>query len=152
MSESYCASTNEEFYAIANCATRADAVRECVAENELEIGATVYTGVLVPFSPEDHACASDIVDRLAEAANEHAGEAADGWLYPLTNEQEDDLERRVGIAIVGWLSAHNLHPTFWGVQQVEKHVVAAEDLPADAPSESAVADPSSQPRKTEQEL
>ncbi len=143
MSESFCHSTNEEYFN-GNCASREEAVRECVAENDLEVGATVFTAQSVAFAPEDHACASDIVDRLQEAAQEHAGEAADGWLYQLTAEQEQDLERRVGIAIVGWLSANNLHPTFWGVVQVEKHVVTASDLPASTP-QSVVPESSARP-------
>jgi hypothetical protein len=138
MNESFCYSTNEEYFN-GHCASREAAVRECVAENDLSVGDTVFTATSVAFSPENHACASDIVDRLRDAAQEHAGEAADGWLYPLTSEQEEDLERRVGIAIVGWLSGHKLHPTFWGVGEVEKHAVTAADLPA-SPSQSVVTD------------
>lgn len=144
MSESFCASTNEEFYPIGHCASREDAVFQCVVDNDLAIGDTVFTGVEVPFAPEDHVDSWQIIEHLGEAANEHAGEAGEDWLDPrkVTPEQRADLERRVGIAIVGWLSEHNLHPAFWGVGGVEKHVVTADDLPAASPSPSVVPEPS----------
>lgn len=128
MSESFCYSTNEEYFN-GHCASREEAVRECVAENDLDVGATVFTAQSVPFAPEEHVDAWQIIEHLGEAADEHAGEAAEGWLQSVTPKQRDDLEHRVGIVITEWLGAHNLHPTFWGVGDVEKHVVTAADIP-----------------------
>lgn len=135
MSESYCYSTNEEYFN-GDCASREEAVRECVAENDLQIGDAVWTAKSVAFSPESHVNGDSILEHLGEAAFEHAGEAAEGWPPMAPNALVEDLERRVGIAIVGWLSEHNLHPKFWGVGAVEAHVVTASDLPSPSPDKA----------------
>lgn len=104
--------------------SRAVAEAHAPVEQDLKPGDTFYTGFarLVDYA-ELNPCGSgeDLVERAGEAAYDNWGweEAFD----EVSRDQMADLEKVMDEAFKGWLKKHNLQPTYYQIDDVQKHVV-----------------------------
>ena len=95
-------------------------------EHDLKPGDTFYTGFarLVDYA-ELNPCGSgeDLVERAGEAAYDNWG-----WeeaFSEVSQDQMADLEKVMDDAFKAWLKKHNLQPTYYQIDHVQKHVVPA---------------------------
>lgn len=112
-----------------DCNSREEAVAEARIEFCLEPGDTVYTCRRIDPNPATYIPrAYWIIERAKEAADEDAGEWADFWLDCAEDgEAGADLDRMLGEAFVAWLKKHGQMPEFFIAEQIQKHVIPAEE-------------------------
>ena len=93
-------------------------------EHNLEDGATLYTGQVSKITSDKLAAhgadASCVIDNLGERLYELLGDEVDHD-FPVTTEQEADLDARLTATIRDWMIAHGLEPTLFEIEHVETH-------------------------------
>ena len=96
---------------------------------------TVFIGRSVPADPKASGHARIILSNMAARAREEAGDAGDGYLQSLPRDQIEELDAELEITILGWLTKHQLLPTFFRVESISEHPVPMPRTAADAPSD-----------------
>ena len=128
----FCYSFNEEIYE-GEFNSSEEALKEAVkdAENREKFGdgyGEVFIAESVPKNILDYFDAEELIQLLQEKADEDVGDVAEGWfpIYPLNLEKEvlDDLNK----AINDWATKHNLQPSFYGVENIQKHSITPHPL------------------------
>ncbi len=90
---------------------------------------TVYSGTAVLHNASDF-MHRHLVDDLADAAYDEAGEWADGWPYA-TPKQADELNEAVKVVVDAWAIKLNQIPTFSKVTDVKEVKVIITDNDGD---------------------
>ena len=123
----YYYSESEEGSYSGACASRDEAIRACIADNDLEPGDRVYTGTGEHYDGSEFIpdAAEDIIERMQESAYEQAGEYNDDW-PEVTSKQQADLDRRIEETVCAWMDANDLRPKFFLIEEIEEYVVPAE--------------------------
>lgn len=122
MTEYMASADEEEWHEYARYPTREEAVQHAPEDLDLEIGATFWTGEIVPFVPKiDAHCA---LERLGEdAADDNDSDAASDWLSPMPPKADvESLQALLDLALRMWFTAYPQHaPTFCGIEHAKEH-------------------------------
>ena len=84
---------------------------------------TVYVAVRVPGDPQASDHAEPVLKCMARRAHQHAGDAAQGYLKRVNDQQEAELDDALRDAIMSWLTKHDLGPTFYEIKSVSEHQI-----------------------------
>lgn len=116
-----CYSTNEEEY---NYDTLEEAAEYVFDNPDLPVGTvrSVWGGEPVRKKAGDYFPKrySPIIEILTDNACEECGEFVEGWLSKIKPEQEAELTALVKAAVNEWADKHNLHPTFYAVENTRE--------------------------------
>jgi len=82
---------------------------------------TVYVAVRVPGDPQASGHAEHVIKCMARRARHGAGDAAEGYLKRINDQQEAELDDALRDAITAWLTKHELLPTFYEIKSVSEH-------------------------------
>lgn len=119
----YCWSSNEETFN-SRCETREEAIKDYFMDDERKIGDVFYLGECCPVTLEDCVPSMDtLLEDMSMAADEKAGEAAEGWPYDDFRVGEygaDALQESLRQMIIKWFESNKMEPSFWGVEEVER--------------------------------
>lgn len=104
--------------------SRQMAIADAIAHGgHFEVGSEVWIGQAVEVEPSRLVNVDHIIDNIQCAAGDIAGEAGEDYLSNVSPEQFEELEQMVS----AWMQ--RVEPvTFWGIENVEKHIITAEDL------------------------
>lgn len=127
--ESYAYGPDEETFTGDGCASREDAIREGIAELDLEVGDWLYTGIarrppIERFVPD----AEHVIEYMREAVSENHGDYSESWLATVTPEAERELNEALEKTVREWCERHGHAISFFEVDAVESHQVTAEML------------------------
>jgi hypothetical protein len=114
-------STNGEDYGFDNMVEAAEHAVEFLGVGET---ASIWEGEAVHFTASDFARVDtdDLCCNAADTCGEHAHE------WPgATNEQSEDLAKRIKSAVDAWAEEHNLQPVFFSIRNAKQIVVRLTD-------------------------
>lgn len=99
--------------------SKEEAIAAAPAELDLEPGQAFYVGQrgVYTASIDSH----DIIEALAEQANDAVGDASEDWLSCVSREARDELDEKLAQVLDAWLAKHGLLPEFFPVECVEQH-------------------------------
>ena len=121
------ASTNEERWdSSEEFDTRDEALEyakfELGPDYGLDDGDSFFVGQIQPITGPDLAehvaDGSGVIDAIGERLYELLGDEIDPT-FPVTSEQETDLDARLATAIREWFAAHQLEPKYFTIEHVE---------------------------------
>jgi len=84
---------------------------------------SVFVGRSVPVDPKASGHARIIVSNMAARAREEAGDVGSEYLQNLPKDQIEELDAALETTILGWLTKHDLLPTFFRVEAISEHPV-----------------------------
>lgn len=96
------------------------------ALEEVDDEETIDTGVVVRQAASSYTVtglAARIIETMQDVACELVGEAHEGWLEYVSDEQVKELDSAFKRAIDQWADRHDLHPEFGRVEEVQQHPV-----------------------------
>lgn len=107
-----------------------DSIDEAIEEarDEADGRDFVYVGKAVRPDPLNFIDGQEVIERIAEA-DEFCTEWGQGWPEANT-EQIAELTEAFHAAFKAWMDKHNLHPTFWNVENAQKYNLANMDAAA----------------------
>ena len=109
--------------------SRETAVYVAIAEEDIEVGRTVWTAEITePLAGEFFGGVDRLIEDMQERAYEDHDEFAQDWLANVTKAQEDELQDALTKAINDWAKKHDHHPMFFSVENSEPHVVTDKDV------------------------
>ena len=82
---------------------------------------TVYVAVRVPGNAQTTEHAETVIKAMARRARADVGDAAEGYLKRVNDQQEAELDDAINHALVAWLTKHELGPTFFEIKSVSEH-------------------------------
>lgn len=93
------------------------------AATSLEPGAsiTVWVGEVEEIDVAALVDVDQIIEMMIEQASDFAGEAAEGWLFSVTSDQKEELQKLV----TDWVQRVD-SPSFWGVDAVTTETLTKE--------------------------
>lgn len=102
--------------------TREEAIEACKKEYEYDRkeyeGKTCYVGRVDNYNV--FIDGYSIIDDFQDDAWSECGEVAEGFLSDVTKEQTEELQDKLNDVLQGWLTKHNLQPTFGNMVDVEE--------------------------------
>ena len=103
--------------------TRDEAFRAgCLAAERLHSSVTeVYVGQRVAGDPQADLHAYELIKSMRTRARAAAGDDSTGYLAHVTAEQARDLDGAIESAVLRWLAAHKLGPSFFRIEAVSEH-------------------------------
>src|SRR5688500_5004629 len=81
---------------------------------------TVYVAVRVPGNPQASGHAEAVIKSAARRARGDVGDAAEGYLSRVNDQQEAELDDAIRDALLAWLTKHDLGPTFFEIKSVSE--------------------------------
>ena len=84
---------------------------------------TVYVAVRVPGNPQTTEHAEAVIKAMARRARAEVGDAAEGYLKRVNDQQEAELDDAIRDALTAWLAKHDLGPTFFEIKSVSEHQI-----------------------------
>ena len=82
---------------------------------------TVYVAVRVPGNPQTAGHAEAVIKAICRRARGDVGDAAEGYLNRVNDQQEAELDDAIRDALLSWLTKHDLGPTFFEIKSVSEH-------------------------------
>lgn len=101
-----------------------DTIKECIddaIQNDVKAGEIIYIGETEEYTP--FISGDEIIDTLQERAYEECGEASEGWLQNVSNEQTDELADKVLEIINEWLEKVNEKPNFSKINNIKEYKI-----------------------------
>jgi hypothetical protein len=95
-----------------------DTKEEAIQEGKNRGHDKFYIGICEDFTPE--ILPENIIEELAEAAYEVAGEHSDNFLSAVSKEQTEDLGNMLNNVLNEWMDKYKLEVDFYSVTDVEK--------------------------------
>lgn len=121
MSAKYSYSFTEDNYT-GEFDSREDAIKE--AKQERPNARYVWTGRNVPVDPLRYVTADMLIEHIINY-DDFCIEQAEDW-PARTQEQEDELTAALQGVFRDWMIRHKLTPTFWLVEDVQRHKIETE--------------------------
>ena len=104
--------------------TREQAYRAAVARAgvlNLAPDAAIYTGQRMAADPQATGHARQLVNAMRRRAHETVGDATNGYLEKVSEDQMIDLDRALEAVVTRWLSNYKLSPTWYHIGAVSEH-------------------------------
>lgn len=93
--------------------------------NKLQKGSVLYIGEVK--YPNPTICIMDILEAISYEYYEEYGDIAEDYLNNITDEEFDDLDKRLNKEFKDWLIKTNHQPAFWSVVRIKKYVYNGKD-------------------------
>ena|SRR4030042_55331 len=116
-----CYSTDEENFCYSSIEDAVRAVFDYSGAEEGDIR-EIFEGTTEMFRAGDFT-PGNMEDMLVEQAYDAGGAYADSWLNDLSESKKEDLADRIKDAINSWADDYELHPGFYGVDNVREILV-----------------------------
>jgi hypothetical protein len=120
----YYLSKDNEYWISGPFETREEAIRLGPTELDLQPGDVFWSCEAQYETGCGYGPSADrIIDNAIESAYDDVDELSEVWLENLTEEVEQDLQRRLNHVWREWLVTHKLQPKWWTAGFIEKHEV-----------------------------